>query len=215
MTTFNEFFDCLNGKHSSQHIKKKNANLAPYWSPEDERFQKLREVLAYLDKWKEEVDSANLKREEQAAMMLSAQTRLGIEMTVRGFIGVTQYLLKPVAEGGAGTKFILAGVFSQDVLEMYFSKQRAACGGNRNPTERQYLQNVGSLHLQRGLKMKRPNGNVSDSHSTAQEIIEEESLPKRKKSARRSLLTDPQPEASPDSEDDSLVPIDDMFLSVE
>lgn len=35
--------------------------------------------------------------------------------------------------------------------------------------------------------MKRTNTNVTDCHSTA-EIIDEEPLPKRKKSARRSLL---------------------------
>lgn len=139
MKTFNELFDCLNGKHSSQHIKEKKPNLAPYRTPGDARFLKLKAVLVYMDDWKKEAQASTPKKEEQAAMLLSAQTRVGIEMTIRGFIGVTKHLLEPVANGGVGTKFIMARVFSQDVLEIYFSKQRASCGANRNPNERQYL----------------------------------------------------------------------------
>lgn len=95
-------------------------------------------------------------------MQLSHQTLVGIEMTVRGFTAAAKYLLTPVEEGGAGTKFLMAGAFSQDALEQYFSKQRAACGGNRNPTEAMYLRNVGSLHLQRNMKLKRTRGNVTE-----------------------------------------------------
>lgn len=216
MKTFNEFFDCLNGKHSSQHLKDKKPNLAPYRSPGDERFSKLKEVLVYLDNWKKEVESVTTKKEERAAMMLSAQTRVGIEMTIRGFIGVTKYLLEPVANGGAGTRFIMAGVFSQDVLEIYFSKQRAACGANRNPNERQYLQNVASLHLQRNLRMKRPNANVLDCHAAA-DIIDEEPLPKRKKTARRSLLLEGSSGPSESISDPEEEPAENIcdFLSIE
>lgn len=188
MKTFNELFDCLNGKHSSQHIKKRNPNLAPYTSPNDSRFQKLLNILDYVEDWKKEVASSGIKKKDQSALLLSHQTMDGIEITIRGFIGVCKYLLTPVEEGGAGTKFIMAGTFSQDCLEMYFSKQRAACGGNRNPTEDQYLRNVASLHLQRNLKMKRKNANVKDASGNTESIDDFAPLKKRPKTAKRQLL---------------------------
>lgn len=93
----------LNGKHSDQHVKDRKPNLAPYTSLQDDRIRKLLDVLVYLDEWEQEAESSTNQKQEKSAMMLSPQTRVGIEMTVRGFIGALTYLLKPVSEGGAGT----------------------------------------------------------------------------------------------------------------
>lgn len=100
----------------------------------------------------------------------------------------------------------MAGVFSQDNLEMYFSKQRAACGGNRNPNEDKYLRNVASLHLQRNLKMQLSKGNVSELSSTSEDgIIDIEPLPKRQKTAKRQLIPI---EEEPSASDDMFDPLD-------
>lgn len=177
----NEFFDCLNGRHSRQWIKTKNKNLAPYRSDNDPRFKTLEDFLVYLDTWKKEVHSIpNLTKEEKAAMLLSPQTLKGIEITVRGFIGVTKFLLNT-----AKTKFIMAGVFNQDPLEQYFSKHRAALGGSRNPTYYDFQRNQVALHIFRGLRFKRARGNTDDSsahHFTT--TIDVAPLPKRKKVCR-------------------------------
>lgn len=159
----NEFFDCLNGKHSSEAIKTKKDDLAPYTSTNDQRFEKLQRFLDYLKEWEDEAREIEPKREKRAAMLLSLPTRVGIEITVRGFTAAVKYLLTPVSEGGAGCKFIMAGVFNQDGLEQYFSKQRGLCGSNRNPTADQFLRNQNKLHLLQGLKAKRKGSNTEGS----------------------------------------------------
>jgi hypothetical protein len=177
----NEFFDCLNGRHSLQCIKTKNGNLAPYRSVNDPRFKKLEDFLLYLNDWKKEVFSLpGLKNEERAAMLLSTQTLKGIAMTVRGFIGVAKFLLGDTVR----TKFLMAGVFNQDPLEQYFSKHRAALGGSRNPTYYQYQRNQVNLHILRGLRFKRARGNTTEISSNS--TPGNEPLPKRRK-VNRSL----------------------------
>lgn len=60
LRVFNNWFDCLNGAHSSVGRKKKNKLLEPYTqasfknNSEDTRFQLLNDVLQYLEDWKEE-----------------------------------------------------------------------------------------------------------------------------------------------------------------
>lgn len=36
---FNKFFDCMNIRHWDEHRKKRNPNLQPYRSPDDERLK--------------------------------------------------------------------------------------------------------------------------------------------------------------------------------
>lgn len=166
LTLCNEFFDCLNGKHTAESIKTKKENLAPYTSPDDQRFNKLQKFLDYLNEWEKEARAAEPKSEKRAPMLLSLPTRVGIEITVRGFTAAVKYLLTPVSEGGAGCKYIMAGVFNQDGLEQYFSKQRGLCGSNKNPTADQFLRNQNKLHLLQGLRTKRKGANTEGSQDS-------------------------------------------------
>ncbi|XP_034245722.1 uncharacterized protein LOC117647860 [Thrips palmi] len=167
--------------HSAEAIKTKKDDLAPYTSPNDHRFEKLMKFLEYLQEWEKEACAAEPSKEKRATMLLSLQTRVGIEITIRGFIGAAKYLLTPVSEGGAGCKFIMAGVFNQDGLEQYFSKQRGLCGSNRNPTADQFLRNQNKLHLLQGLRTKRKGSNTEASEDPT---LSTAPLPKRRKTSR-------------------------------
>ena len=124
-------------------------------------------------------------KEERAAMLLS-----GIEMTIRVFVGVAHYLLKSPKDGGAGVRFLMAGAFSQDGLEQYFSQQRRACGGSRNPTMDQFLRNQNKLHLLRGLKIKRIGANTEGAEEeNASTAVLSAKLPKIRRVRRKLAAT--------------------------
>ena len=54
----NDFFDCLNVRSTTEHLRKRNPILAPYTSPKDSRFDWLQNVfLKYLTDWKVSIDS--------------------------------------------------------------------------------------------------------------------------------------------------------------
>lgn len=172
----------MNGKHTSESIKTRKEDLAPYTSVNDHRFKKLQDFLDYLKEWEEEAKAAEKKKEKRAALMLSLPTRVGIEITIRGFTAAVKYLLTPTSEGGAGCKFIMAGVFNQDGLEQYFSKQRGLCGGNKNPTADQFLRNQNKLHLLQGLKTKKKGANTEGCQDPT--LADAAPLPKRRKTSR-------------------------------
>jgi len=174
---FNKFFDVLNGAHSSQHIRTRNENLAPYTSVDDPRLTWLEEdFLKYLNDWEAQVESEckrmGLNAQQQEKMLLSRQTRQGLEIAVRGFTGATTFLLKE------GADFVNARTFSQDHLEQHFSLQRAGGGGSSNPQCSPVftLSKQVSLSIQRDLGVKR-KGNVSEGGELAD--LSNEPLPKR------------------------------------
>ncbi|KAJ1524634.1 hypothetical protein ONE63_011118 [Megalurothrips usitatus] len=53
----NEWFDCLNGAHTSIAKKKNKPNVAAYTSVTDSRFELLDNFLRYLDEWEREAKS--------------------------------------------------------------------------------------------------------------------------------------------------------------
>lgn len=200
----NAFFDMLNGAHSKQGKRKRNPNLAPYCSKEDQRFDKLDEFLQYLQEWKEDAEASvkanktvdesvqaddpndvvepdqweDIENEEEqdpaSVRQLSHQTLEGIKITVHGFTGAVKFLLDE------GVKFINARVFCQDPLEQYFSKLRSRCGGSTNPNMSQALHSQRSIHVQGTLGVKknyRGNTEVNNQCMT----ISTEPLPKRRK----------------------------------
>jgi len=177
----NKFFDILNGAHSAQHIRTRNPDLAPFKDINDPRFEWLLEVyLNYLQDWESQVRSKNLPLKEQEKMLLSRQTREGIEITIRGFISATKFLLQE------GADFVNARTFSQDHLEQHFSLQRAGGGGSSNPNVNQFLSKQVSINIQRDLGIRK-RGNVTESGGTVD--VHSEPLPKKpRKSAPRKAV---------------------------
>jgi len=114
-------------------------------------------------------------------MLLSPQTRKGIEITIRGFIGAVKYLLS------VGVKYVMAAIFNQDRIEQNFGKQRAACGGGRNPTVHQYMHNQNSIYLQRKLRLKRKGANT-EADDDEESKLDDTPLPKRPKTSARRLI---------------------------
>ena len=69
----NDFFDCLNVRSTTEHLRKQNALLAPYRAVHDERFNWLQNVfLNYLKNWKCSVDTREgFSENEKGRMFLS------------------------------------------------------------------------------------------------------------------------------------------------
>lgn len=204
----NDWFDCLNGAHSSMGKRKRNSNLDPYESPDDPRFIQLQSFLKYLEDWQMDAFSP------RSNMDSSAATDIGLDDTVtaaaaddsldpeeEGLVdeedetpASKRILSKPTREGieistlafldmvpfqlKEGTKFINARIFTQDPLEQHFSKLRAGQGGSTNPNLGQVLNRNRSLHVIGQMGMKRRKGNSGESMSTVE--VTSEPLPKRK-----------------------------------
>lgn len=200
LSRFNELADNLNGAHSAQAKKLNNKRLKAYESLDDFRFDELIQFWKYMQDWQEEVNALpKISKEEKSAKLLSVQTLKGLEMTIRSFICCTKFLLK------RGTQYIMARVYQQDPIEHYFSQQLGALGGSRNPDCSSYYRNVGMLHIQGKLKMKRKGSNTQQ----LQEGDEEYPMPlkkRRRKGAARSLL--PIMENEPSKGDDATLATD-------
>jgi len=198
----NDWFDSLNGAHSSQATRTRNANLAPYTSIDDPRFDLLDDYLKYLEDWEKEAHNPNQSMNTTCAgdksqniddpneseiedggfdpdddtpgskRILSKQTLEGIRMTTLAFKPLVQFLLSE------GTSFINARIFCQDPLEQHFSKIRAGQGGSNNPNFSQYLNRNRSLHLIGQLGMRKRKGNSGEDNSTIE--ITTEPLAKRR-----------------------------------
>ncbi|KAJ1521769.1 hypothetical protein ONE63_003404 [Megalurothrips usitatus] len=186
----NEFFDCLNGCHSQQGKRKCNANLDAYTFEDDPRFDKLRGFVEYLQDWKNDirviVQRLKVSNEDQNKCLLSEDTQIGVEMTVRSFIAATQFMLRH------GAKYINARVFCQDPLEQYFSKQRSHVGGSTNPNEKQFYSTECNLRYVREHVPFRKSGNTTEYLEEKREAINAplkrlQRAPPKKKPARRSL----------------------------
>ena len=127
----NDFFDCLNARSMHEHERKKNQLLAPYRSPNDQRFEWLKNVfLKYLADWlaMTQVRPSSFTPDQRAQMFLSLQTYKGFQITVKSMIKVVQFLL------AEGFKCVLTERFSQDDLEEYFGFQRAQGRRSDSPT---------------------------------------------------------------------------------
>ncbi|KAK3910721.1 Transposable element P transposase [Frankliniella fusca] len=196
----NDWFDCLNGAHTSIAQKKKNPNLAPYTIYH--RFGLLEDFLNYLDTWQDEAANPNQSYSSNvddsmvvdadnpgdadiseiedpseevtkaSSRQLSSQTLEGIRITTLAFKPLVQFLL------AEGTKFINARVFSQDPLEQQFSKIRAGHGGSSNPNLHQGLRKIKGLGELGELGMRKRKGNAGEDNSEIK--VTNEPLLKRK-----------------------------------
>lgn len=168
-----------NGSHRMQWIHSNKPNLAPYTKVTDKRFAEFESKLKYLKDWRQEVYASPKKTEAQKkAMILAQQTLDAWEMICLAMPACIKFLLNE------GTKFVMARVFCQDPLEQHFSKQRASCGGNKNPNVAAYLHNESTIHLQGKLRLKRRGANTE----TSRLVLDDTPLPKRKKVVKRCIL---------------------------
>ncbi len=176
----NKFFDCLNVRSSTEHVRKRNDFLEPYSSSNDKRFDWLQNTfLVYLEEWYTATQHRPgvFSKDDRAKMFISHQTYQGLKITVYSLIGITKFLLS------AGMKFVLSEKFCQDALEEYFGHQQARRGYSDNPTVQSFGYNDLTIAVQRGIAPV-VRGNVAGRHegeSSKWYSVSEEPLPKRKK----------------------------------
>lgn len=205
---FNDWFDCLNGPHSSTGKRKRNPNLNPYTTdvlgddPKDKRFQFLDSVLDYLKLWKEDTLKKNLDASVNASIAASVlgdadeseifqgsddecedntpvDRRILSRETLEG-IEMSTHAIKAAISFllQEGISFINPRIFTQDPLEQHFSKVRAGQGGSNNPNYYQALNRNRAIHTIGQLGVKKRKGNSSECASSI--VVTTEKLAKRK-----------------------------------
>nr|XP_054764639.1 uncharacterized protein LOC129271286 [Lytechinus pictus] len=101
---FNKFFDCLNVSTLLEGQRKRNPNMMPYSSVNDQRFEWLTDVfMRYIKDWEQDIaDVPNLSALERQRRCISKETREGLGITVVSFVACTKELLQ---EEGVGMSF--------------------------------------------------------------------------------------------------------------
>ena len=143
-----KFFDCANTRNQTEGIRKRKDFLQPYRSPDDIRFDWLKNTfLGYFNNWRENIENrdGNFTRNARDRMFISWQTFEGLQITVNSLIEATKYLLQN------GMSFVLTERFNQDVLEEYFGRQRSLGRRNDNPTLIQFGYQSNTLRMQRSV----------------------------------------------------------------
>lgn len=90
------YFDCLNLRSATEHLRKKKSFLAPYTSQNDGRFLWLtNDFLGFLRDWKQSITNrpGNLTQNARSKMFLSWQTYEGLQITAHSLIEATKFLL--------------------------------------------------------------------------------------------------------------------------
>lgn len=97
---FDKFFDCLNVRHPTEHIRHRKPFLRPYTSTDDERFTVCyaltisyfnnnnacmlqwleKDFLGYLQEWEDSVESRT-DGKDNSTMLLSRETIEGLHIT--------------------------------------------------------------------------------------------------------------------------------------
>ena len=174
----NDFFDCTNVWSRMEHHFKKNQQLKPYSSADDERFTWMKEIfLKYLENWKASIVAreGNFNATAQGKMFLSRQTHEGFKISVHSHIEAVKFLLSE------GFEYVLSERFMQDVIEDYFGHQRTQRGRSDNPSAQQFGYNDLTIAAQRDIAPT-VRGNTGGQYSTAKwYTISEDPVKKRKK----------------------------------
>lgn len=139
-----------------------------------------KEFLGYLNDWEIDVQTRPGKFDSEARkkMLLSTETFSGLRQSskylklnkllvvflkvskhvlAKAMIGIISFLLKK------GAKYVLTANFSQDPLEIEFSRHRQACGSSQNPTVYTFGNNCEPLYLlkKKNLNLHSARGNTS------------------------------------------------------
>ncbi|KAJ8025305.1 Transposable element P transposase [Holothuria leucospilota] len=172
------FFDCLNVRSTSEHVRKRKPNLAPYKQLDDNRFIWLEdEFVRYFDEWKQSIESreGNFNKNAQSQMFISKQTFDGFKITVYSLIAATKFLLSE------GMEFVLSERFCQDPLEEYFGVQRQQGRRCDNPDLYTFGYNDNSIRVQRTISCNTGNTRGRYDHKKSWEDISDEKLPKKQR----------------------------------
>ncbi|XP_071855160.1 uncharacterized protein [Apostichopus japonicus] len=172
----NKFLDCLNVGSTSLWLKKKNTDIKPYTSVDDERLVWLtEEFLGFLKEWTEEGEHLpGLTPKQKQALHLSVPTLAGCHIAVHSFTEITKLLLAM-----DGVNFFLSDKLNQDPVEEFFSKQRSAGGHHDNPSAEQFghhlMKNIAAgshaaASRRANVRREQPSKDISD-----------EPLPKKKR----------------------------------
>lgn len=115
-----KFFDCLNVRNNHEGRFKRNPNLNPYTDVNDVKLNWLMvDFLGYFQEWEDHVNNlSGLSQSEKTKMLLSHQTRAGIQITVKSIVSCVKILLN------SGAPFVLTHAFNQDPLEEHFGHYR-------------------------------------------------------------------------------------------
>ncbi|KAL5506391.1 hypothetical protein EMCRGX_G008017 [Ephydatia muelleri] len=115
----------------------------PYRSANDFRLKWLQqEFLPYLNDWEESVNAMNCSKKIKKCMMLSAETQLGIRITVASFVELVNLLFTL-----PGVTTFLSERLCQDPLEQFFGCQRQRGRTNDNPTVKEFCKNTQALRV--------------------------------------------------------------------
>ena len=94
---FDNFFDCLNVRNTTECITKQKPFLSPYTSVDDERFEWLMSTfLPYFTNWKNSIESrpgGPYSNTDKVRMFISWQTHEALIITTHSSIDLIKYLL--------------------------------------------------------------------------------------------------------------------------
>ncbi|CAC5389786.1 THAP9 [Mytilus coruscus] len=172
----NKFFDCLNVRNLYEGRNKRNPDLEPYTTVNDERLHWLRvDFIKYFDSWEQSVmqRAGNFTRKQRKGMLLSHQTLTGFKISVFSIVDCVKFLLE------SGAKFVLTHHFNQDPLEQHFGHYRHRVGDNNNPTVNDVRHMMTSMRAVGAQALAPKRGNVSNQRDR-NFVIDNTSLPKRR-----------------------------------
>lgn len=120
----------------------------PLKYPHDGRIRQIKKVKEWFVDWHENVRISYLDKTERHQRFVAWQTYEDLRLAVNGLSALIDHIteLKFIAQYGSGF-FVIPRRLSQDILESYFSIQRASGGGNTNMTAYSYGHNTQHLIL--------------------------------------------------------------------
>ena len=143
-----QFFDCMNVRIVSEHIRKRKNKVAPYTAVDDERLNWLLNVfLSYFDKWNFSIENRGntFSLNAQSKMFISWQTFEGFKITTNVIAEVTKFLLSE------GALFVLTERFCQDEIKEYFGNQRQFGRYPDNPDLQMLEYNDNTIRIQKNV----------------------------------------------------------------
>eukprot|EP00731_Ephydatia_muelleri_P014320 Em0008g40a len=181
-----KFFDALNVHNYNHGAKSRKSFQLPYTSGEDHRLKWLEsDFLKYLEDWKISVmQRTGYSKAEKNKMLLSDETRYGLEMTCKSFIELVQFIFTVPSVDS-----FLSQRICQDPLERFFGLQRQRGGVHENPNVFEFTTNTQALRVVNSFCHAPYRGNCRSGPSEQQEDALHKPLSKR---PRTSSITSDQ-----------------------
>ncbi|CAC5374861.1 THAP9 [Mytilus coruscus] len=172
----NRVFDCLNVRSLYEGRNKRNPDLNPYNSSNDERLGWLKEdFLNYFSEWEQVVMNrvGNFTLKDRKGMLLSHHTITGLKISVHSIVASVKFLLN------SGAKFVLTHSFNQNPLEHEFGHYRHRVGDNSNPTVYEVRHMMNQMRAVGGDALAPKRGNIHLENDENRFVIDNSKLPKR------------------------------------